>query len=254
MIAEGIAAAEALIARSIAPIKVNIPDPRAVYFAVNGEIAGFDLAPSPRAHKPDTVAEVIALANRFAEGGGFPVVWYDADKVVLVIDDNAHRVSTATLALELSELFVRVAALNGSTWHDHKRFLRLLRVDLAGTLESDYLVNAVRKIVFATTDTRSAEIRGAKESLGREIQSKAEAGAEIAERVFELVCPVYRTPGETETFAVRCTLEVDPGEARLQLVPFPDEIQRVRQRAVASIGERLHAGLTEGIPAYQGKP
>ena len=37
-------------------------------------------------------------------------------------------------------------------------------------------------------------------------------------------------------------------------MPLPDEIERVQQLAVQSIGERLAESLNEGIPAYYGNP
>ena len=87
--------------------------------------------------------------------------------------------------------------------------------------------------------------------MGRSITAKVSGEGEIPEEV-TLEVPVYSTPGETARYAVRCSVEVDPGTGRFTLAPPPDELTRVQTLALASIRERLSQGTN--IPAYLGAP
>lgn len=240
-----------------APIKLDVPDPRQVYYAIGGESAEYDLPEPPRDHRPGTLEDLISLANRFAEDvdeACRPVAWYGPEAVVLVLDDDGHRVERATLTLHHSDAFMRLVALRaGGPWFEPKPFVRLLRVDLAGTLDPGVLLERVRRVKFDNGQVTTSETTRTRESLGREIVSNVVAAGEIPEEV-TLSVPVYRTPGEAERYPFRCAVEVDPAMGRLQLLPLPDEVERVTALAVASIGARLRAGLAASVPCYMGSP
>lgn len=247
-----------------APKPLDVPDARTrFYLSGAGAVSSIKLEPPPRKHQVGTLADVIALANRFREdetaGGDAipgPVVWYGPDKAVLVIDDNGHRIEQATLTLEDSQVFRTVEALaEQKPWLEQKAFIRLLRIDLAGSLPPVELLDRVRKVTFDNGQSVLGEVRRDRESLGRQITSKvaAENGAEIPEEV-TLVVPVYSTPGERDRYPVRCAVEVDAMRGAFQLVPMPDEVERARNLAVESIAERLSGDLDSGIPFYHGKP
>jgi hypothetical protein len=183
---------------------------------INGQIVEWDIPTPPREHHPATLDEIIALAKRFEDAGSEPVVWYNHEAVVLVIDDVGHRLETATLVL----------------------------------------LNRVRKLVIGQKTTTEVNRRG--ESFGHEINALAGANTDPPDEV-DLVLPVYKTPGEQTPVYVACTVDVEVAQPKpFRLIPKPDEIERVLQVAVGSIGERLRAGLRAGLPegvvAYHGKP
>jgi hypothetical protein len=243
--------------KAAAPQKLD-SDPRTMRYALGGEEFEFDLPPAPRGHSVATLDDVIALAKRFesdgSEGTHEPAVWYDERAVVLVIDDNAHRLETATLSLAASDVFARVVRLwECREWHDHRAFIRLLRIDLARTLDPVELLERVRRVRFENGSAMTGEVQRNRESLGHEITRRVETGGEIPEEV-TLMVPVYKTPGETDPLPLRCAVEVDPARGAFQLLPLPDEIERVRHLAVARIADRLGDGLPESIPAYFGRP
>lgn len=267
MIAEAIKAIRELADLAAAPKVLDLPDPRARSFIVNGEIRECALPEPPRAHSLGRLDDLITLANRFAgkgedgesaelNGDGNPpkvVVWYDAEKVVAVLDDAGHRVETATLSLKQSDAFRRVCGLRANpSWMEQKDFIRLLRIDLAGTLDPVHLLNVVRKVRFENGVATTSEARHARESLGRTIAAAASGEGEIPEEV-TLELPVYSTPGLSFRLALRCAVEVDPARGAFRLVPLPDEIDWVSQRAVETIGGMLREGLEEGVPAYWGR-
>lgn len=260
MLAEALEFLTDLAEKAQAPVRVDPADPRAIHYAIGGRVVTLPVPPSSREHKPATLDDLIALASRSedeggnAEGDGTPVVWYDEDAVVVVFDDACHRVETATLTLQYSDAFARLMALRAERpWFEPKPFIRLLRVDLAGTLAPGELLERVRRVRFENGQTTTVESARVRESLGREIVSKVDAAGEIPEEV-TLSVPVFKTPGEGERHPCRCAVEVDPALGRLQLLPLPDEIERVTGLAVASIGDRLRAGLPESVPCYRGAP
>jgi hypothetical protein len=244
-----------IISKAETPKKIDVADPRKLFFAVGGGVEQVELPPPPRDHKPGTLAEVIALANRFQEAGATPTVWHDERQVVLVIDDDGHRVERATLAFEFSDFWRVLHDLaNRQTWLDQKSFVRLLKIQLAGTLPPGVLLDRVRKLKFEGGQVVTSRIGRADESMGRSISNAVSGEGEIPDDV-EVEVPVYRTPGETERFVVRCSIEIDASKMdAFRFLPWPDELQRVESLAVSSVGERLAEGLSEGIPAYQGQP
>jgi hypothetical protein len=224
--------------------------PQTVRRLVQGEVKEWEVPFPPREHHPATLDEVIALAKRFE--AECPVVWYDHEKVVLAIDDVSHRFETATLALEVSDTFAVVQMLRrDKPWFTQPDFVRLLRVDLAGTLDPAVLLNRVRKLVIGQKTTTEVGRRG--ESFGHEINALAGANTDPPDEV-DLVLPVYKTPGEQTPVYIACTVDVEVAQPKpFRLVPKPDEVERVLQVAVGSIGERLRAGLPEGVVAYHGR-
>jgi hypothetical protein len=217
---------------------------------VNGEVMEWEVPVEPRDHFPATLDEVIALATRFAADK--PVVWYDHEQVVLVIDDAGHRIERATLNLEISDTFGVVQMLRKEKpWFAQPDFVRLLRVDLAGTLDPAVLLNRVRKLVIGQKTTTEVNRRG--ESFGHEINALAGKDTDPPDEV-DLCLPVFKTPGEQTPVYVACTVDVEVAQPKpFRLVPKPDEVERVLQVAVGSIGERLRAGLPEGVSCYHGR-
>jgi hypothetical protein len=254
MIAEAINRLSEILVRATAPVPLDLGDPRTKAYVIGGQVVKHDSEPSPRAHEVKHLADLIALANRFAAdptSGGPPVVWYDESAVVLVVDDAGHRLETATFRLTHTDVFARLVDLAKSKpKFDQKAFVRLLRIDLAGTLDPVVLLNAVRAVRWSSvTDVNVGKQR---ESLGRDIEARCVDGKDLPEEV-TLKVPVFRQADERTPLSLRCSVEVDAGEGTFRLLPLPDEIDRVLQVAVASIAERL-TGQLDGATAYYGKP
>lgn len=244
---------------SARPTRVVTGDPRVErYLTTDGQTVSFDIPTAPREHKAKTLDEIVALAKRFSDESALPdndyspVVWYNEDAVMLVIDDGGHRLETATLDLVPSDVFGEMRRLAQSKpWYDQKSFVRLLKVDLIGTLPPGALLNVVARVKFENGTVTQGEVKKARESMSREVTAAASAEGEVPDDVTFSV-PVYKTMGERNPFPLRCTVEIDPMQARFRLMPFPDEVERVQQLAMASIAERLLGGLPENVPAYYG--
>jgi hypothetical protein len=264
--AEALTEILALKQLALEPKRLDIADPTKARFIVDGEIREYDLPATPRSHKVHNLEALISLANRFNrevevgdDGEGddsfVPVVWFDRDAVVLVIDDAGHRVNSVTLNLETSDTFAKLKSLySGQTWYDQRGFVRLLAVDFARCIDAGILLNKVRKIKFDSGVSGAGVIGRASESMGHNINSRVESAEGEIPEVVTVMSPVFKTNGETQPFPVQCSVEINPQESKFRLMPLPDQIELVTHAAVADIGDRLASSLDKGIEAYFGKP
>lgn len=259
MIADALKLLFDLVDKSANPKPLDPGDPRKKSYVVNGEIVERFLQPQPRAYQVESLEDLILLANRVIDvpdrvADASPVVWYDGMQVVLVMDDNGHRLERATFLLDCSDAFRTLVGLHeGNNWMDQKAFVQLLRIDLARTMPPAELLDKVRKVRFEGGEVRTATVARQQESLGREINSRVSTEGELPEEVV-VSCKVYRNIRESEPLGIRCSVEVDPMRAAFRLRPLPDEIDFVEQIAITQVGELLVGGLHKDIPAYQGKP
>jgi hypothetical protein len=262
MLAEGFKFLTDLARRSSEP-QLLPSDPWTERRLIDGQVQAFAHQPEPRDHEPGCLDDLIRLAVRFegavgssTEGESLsPVVWYDRGAVVVVLDDAGDRLEAATLTLEHSDVFQLLCRLRASpreAWLEQKPFVRLLRVELAGTLDPFMLLDPVRTMRWESTATTSGTVGRQQESLGREIASKVRTEQDLPEDVV-LQVPVFKTPGETARWPMRCSVDADPALCKIQLLPLPDEVERVIDLALMSIRDRLVQGLGE-IPCYRGKP
>lgn len=246
-------AGQAVLASEAKPIDAG--DPRKLAYVINGEVREFAVEPGPRNHTLGHFDEVAEIANRFAADEGCdPVVWVGPEKVVVVIDDQSHRLEKATLPLAESEPFKKLKVLRANpaaAWMDQKAFVRLLRIDLAGTIDPGALLNSVRSIRWSSQSDVS--IGRQRESLGAEISAKCQDGKDLPEDVI-LRLPVYSTQGVKLVKPIACSVEVEPSENKLRLLPLPNEIERIQQDTLDDIAEAITQAATGGTPVYLGQP
>lgn len=248
-----------LVRQSEAPRPIATGDPRRLSHFIGGQIVHTALTAPPRQHKPATLDDVISLASRFTEApvepGAMPVIWIGPERVVVVLDDCRHRCETATLDLSHSTPWLRLSAIGAKLRGEpleHKAFLRLLRIELAGCLAPIDLYDKVKRVTFENGQTVTANVsRNKAESMGRAINAAVSGEGEIPEEV-TLAVPVYSTPGETARYPVRCSVEVEPLSGTFALAPLPDELAKVQALALTAIESRLLGSVA--CPVYFGQP
>lgn len=249
MITEALKYFASLANASVKPERVEIGDPAKVVFLVGDKEVHIDRPFPSRSHKADDLETIVSMANRFAAGE--PSIWVDDDNVVLVIDESEYRADRVRLDLETTDVWGTIEGLKGSgSWFEQRALLRLLRVDLAGAIPSLSLADKVKKVRFENSQVTTGEKTRDRESLGREINSRVDAGVDLPEEV-ELVAAVYRVG---QKFSIRCSFEADPARGMFQLIPFPDEVSRVRNLAVMQIIEAISEDIEEGVEVYRGIP
>jgi hypothetical protein len=255
MIADAIKALVELGRAADAPQPLAVSDPDNLHVVLGGKMTVVPRPLPPRGHKPETLDDLVALANRFAGADHSPVVWYSAGAVVVVLNDDDRRDSTATLELVESELFTKVRELAAfRRAMTQKELVRLLRIDLAGALEPAALLNPVRRMTWSSSGETRATVERNRESMGKDIALTVRADADIPEEV-NLRVPVFANPGEGEhDVLVRCAVDVEPLEQTFRLIPLPGEVDNAVHTALADIAARLQQTLNDGVPAYQGTP
>lgn len=229
---------------------VNIPgDGRKAYVDQAGKVTPYDVTSPLREHRVNSVADLIAAAGKWNTS---PVVWINGDAVVLVPDD-ADRRDSVTLKLSKSAAFAKLICLNQSPVLDQQALVRVLRIDLQGTINRVALLTAVRNIKFRVSDSGASSIQQGNESLGRTIEAEVTGAGDIPESVV-VSCAVFANPGERElTFTVGCDLEIVPADKKFRFRPIPDEIERVTDAALQGIRERIEGEL-KGVAVFFGSP
>lgn len=242
-------ASEAVEASGADPIA--IVDPRAEYFFVKGAPVVVPRPKPRRDHVVKSLDDLIGLAIRFGEPA---TVWHAEDAVIVVIDDDGHRVERVRLPLAESDTFKTIRGLRQSkAWLDHKSFCRLLRLDLANALTAGSLLNVVKEVRFDSGVVVSGKLNRTQESLGRDISSAVSCERDIPEQV-TLTTRIYSTQGVQTDVRIRADVDVDPGNATFRLIPIPDEIETAFQYVMNTLNGYLNAALPGEIPCYYGTP
>jgi len=250
MIKEAFEYLVSLAKASVAPVEVKTGDPRVITYLVGQGPIQIAKPEPPRNHSVDTLADLIELANRFADDGQ-PVIWVGETRVILVIDDAGHRVDTVEYALEQSDAFKTLKGLHISqSWHEQKAFIRLLRINFGRALAPGLLLDRVRKVRFENSQITTAEKTRDRESMGKDITSRVATNDEIPESVC-LELPVFEL---CEPESVQCAVDVDPSRGLFQLIPFPDEMERAVDHALMSISNVIGADVEEEVLVYRGEP
>ena len=258
MIREALEYFASLAQRADEPFEVKGVTEESRVFLVGGQEVIVERCHPSRSHRVDHIDEIAALAKRFKDIWCLPVIWCSPKAVVLVFDDLEFRHNVATMTLNLGDSFRVLAALRanpGAAWKAHKDFVRLLRIDLARTLDPAALLRRVERVRWSAETAITATTRGAKESLDKSMLAEAKMDGEDLPDEVTLNVRVLKNPGEDATYPVRCTVEVDAMEQRFRLLPLPDEIERVESLVVASLIQRLKDSLEDTpVPVYWGSP
>lgn len=242
-------------AKTASPI--DLKDPTRIGYVIDGVIEVNSVPFPPRSHTVKGLDEIVMLADRFADSDSesMPVVWFDDHAVILTIDDGGHRLNSVAMPLETSDVFAKLIELRKNPRpYEQKDFIRLLRVDLAGTLDAVLLLAKCRKLKFTSSGEVTSIKKTQSESLGKEIRSQVETdGGDLPEEV-TLFAPVHKTFGLRKPVPIKCAVEVFPADGTFKLVPMPDEIEKAQQEAMQRIAERLREVLPDNVRAYYGKP
>lgn len=224
-------------------------------FVQHGDtITEYVITPTVRKHYVHSLIDLILFARR--PDNKAPIVWHDSDGVTLLIDD-ADRRDSVFFPLTASKRFevLRTLAKNKPAFNQ-SQFVRLLRVELG--LDNLKIVSKFRKLDWSMSNDGSGDIQHGNNKVGKSVLAKVQGIDELPEELAVEV-PVYQQTGERQAYVVKCAVEIDTVNQQFQLIPMPDELERVIDLAQASIHDRLVAALGEvdgqkAIPVYYGKP
>lgn len=234
-------------------------DRRTAWVFVGNELREVPLDPPVRAHEVRSLADLIAYARDIGgqDKPGDPacVVWHSREAVVLVLDD-ADRRDRVTFPLHYSLRFAMLQKLvKERPLMKQSQFVRMLRIDLGLPAP---IVNQWRKLDWETGVQTRGEVRHGADRLGKEIRAACTGIEDLPDEVV-IECPVYLDAGERQEYPIRCAVELDTLNTNIQLLPLPDELERVEDLAQASIRDRLERELVDvkdkaSIPVYHGTP
>lgn len=230
------------------PKILEIPgDGRSVAFA---DKQGFPLlhpVPPPcRNHTIFDITDFIAAVNFWSdpEKG---VVFHNDHEIAALLDHTDRR-DIVTMPLRYSEIFDFLQKIPRSVL-DHKKFIRVLKHDMAGCVPEG-LLPRIRKIEVASGGRQSADVQHGKDRGTREFMAELANAADIPE-IVPVTTSVYANPGLRAAQTIRCSLDVDVHAMTFQFGALPDEINAAIESAQALIHERL---LNEVAPrqVFQG--
>jgi len=219
---------------------IAIPgDDRQVILSEGGTHTLHELPPPRRQHIVHSVDDLLRAAKRW--GDKKCAVWHDEKQAVLVVNDGERR-DVVALPLTFSDKFKTLAGLKGSAAvFDHRKLVRLLRHDLAGSV-GDLILPRVRKIAFKRSSDGGRDIQHGKESLGRSVEETIQ-GVDDFPDGFACLLTVYSTAGTTLNCRVELSLDVDVTNEQFRVEPLPDQLQN----ALDETQRALHATLVEGL-------
>ena len=225
-------------------------DGRTKFVRIGNEIREIAIKPQPRKHKPLSLDSLIEFVKNL-EFPGNAVVWHGDDKIALVTDD-ADRRDNLAMPLAHTKRFLLLKQLEiHKEWHDQLAFVRMLRLDFG--LDNIGVVAKFRRLAWSDGSKTTGEFVHGADKMGRQINSQVENAADLPDE-FDVEIPVYdEFPGEM--LAVRCAVEIDSRNQRLQLVSMPGELKRVLTATQEMIHDWLTRELSEGGTAiYYGTP
>lgn len=226
-------------------------EPAHVYYTVgeDGTATRVESSPRPRAHKLATVAEVLDFVERKGTEQG-SVIWYDRDYVTVIVDDSTRR-DHAQVNLTFTPQFAMLLSLEKRRAFKQKDFVRLLRVELAGTQQDSRLLDWVRSVRFTSQGTAAGQVRHGRESMGRDLDAAvtSELADECPEEITLLV-RVYDDPVMTTRSKVVCAVEIEPASEEFSLTPLPLELHNAIEDQVERIGSDFREGAK--CPVFRG--
>jgi hypothetical protein len=225
-------------------------DGRKMFVQQGMEIKDFALEPKPRQHCVHSLVDLIVFARR--EDNKAPIVWHSEQGVCLLTDDGDRRDRVVFMLTKSDRFAVLEQLAEKKPCLDQRQLVRLLRVELG--LDNVKVVQQFRKLDWQFSDETAGEVKHGQDRLGKTINAQVAGVSELPDEL-DIEVPVFKQTGERTEYKVRCAIEIDTVNKQFQLVPMPDELERVMDLAQADIHKRLSEGLAEKkIPVYYGAP
>jgi len=210
----------------------QFPD-QAVITRPNGTVE-FRECPRPHlAHKVDLIRDLVALISLSEETSGDWRFWIGERAIIMTLDETLRE--RATMALDFTEQFESLCRCAGKLY-DHAGFIRLLTVDLHGTVDAA-AVSVLRNVKVSVLNETEGDVQKTANSLGKRVASRISGAGDIPE-IMTVETPVYDQDA-TSTFTIRCALLVDPMAATFQIRPLPGEIRLAKEQARFLFREQL---------------
>lgn len=214
-----------------------------------------DVSQPLRLHKLLSVQEVVAFA-RFAKAdlGSSPIVWIGEQVVTVTLDDRRLFADRAIYSFRPTGEWLLIDELTQRMdGHDQKKFLRLLRVDLAECFARDdqrlLLINNVRKV----RAQQSTNLGNGSGSYDATLASSSDTAIDWPDNL-DLLVRLFDDPALTLREPIRCAFDVEPMPPRFVLSPLTAHIARALGNTLELASQTIRAELKDEIPVFLGQP
>lgn len=226
------------------PKTIDVGSPYKVGYLIGERVEVYDKALPPREHVVYDLDSLRAWCDERSP------VWHNDDRVVVVLDDEAYRVSTVAMPLPLHPTFG--ALCQAPERVDQALLIRWLRLHLKETLEKDYptLIATMREIRIRQNVAGQGTVEHGRESMGKTIDNSVTGADAIPEEVL-LNVPIWLH--HEARVQVRCYFDIDVQAVKFTFAPMPGELEHARQAAQAWLHEQLEALAPEST-VYFGSP
>lgn len=195
------------------------------------------------------VFQGITFDNVGADKGEADPAVFIAPGEIIFVHDLADRRDVSLCTLAQTEAYKWLAEKSGSQM-TQADFIRLLRITFRGCTSADsVLISLLRKLQFNAASEVSGNLQHGRESVGRSIQSEM-VGKDAVPEELTLNVPIF----ENHVFVapITCAIEIFPQERVFKLTPYPMQVRRAMDEAMADI-ETVLTG-EDMPPVFRGKP
>ncbi len=238
-----------------------VAEPRHVYWLSNrktGELQKHYSELPPRDVQLYTVDDIVAALKMYIEKEFAPapiVLCGHGEITAILCDDSKGELCRACrdrlrVKMATSSQFNLLATFARSRQYlNQQSFVRMLRVDLAGTLGAD-TINIFRKVRFAKNEDGTGEVKTGRETMGNQINREVlGVNGEIPE-ILTVTIAVYEDM-PTERKAIECAIDIDVDNRTFAMLPLNGELATAQQETDFTIKTQLIAALP-GIPVFAG--
>lgn len=177
----------------------------------------------------------------------FAAVFVTPERIILVHDLKDRR-NISICPLQISPQYNWLLQ-NGGKQMSQTSIVRELRITFRNCLQSENLLGLLRSLKFNTDLSGNADLQHGRESMGKSVLAKV-TGVDALPEETDLMMPVFNNHGKKT--GIKCAIEVFPAEQTFAITPYPQELTRAMDDAVAD----LIMMFTDNDlpPCYRGTP
>jgi len=164
--------------------------------------------------------------------------------ITAIIDEGAHRVVQLSMKLTTTGVWDLLTRMEKDRrLYKQREFLDILRTDLAGCVDDDF-VALIRQIRVSASSLADHEVGVGKESLGKQASLATTAGNKPIPEQISLEVNIFRDVPEIARQAVRAAVICEVAE--FGLIPLPMDLDC----AMLSTQEAIAGSLTDLLKLY----
>lgn len=221
----------------------------------DGEIIRHSVPAPYRTHHLTNIEDLCASLVKY----GSPEttsVWVANTLIEGVLEDTDDSYREDKVFMEIQEHYaMNVLRRDCSRWQSQKELVEMVRHDFSDTIiDPGSFETSIKKLKFATASEEAGEYTHTSAAMGKSIEGKVTAAADLPERV-SISFNMY--PQLADQFGslvkVECDLYTAPTDGELKLSPIPGQLEMAKRHGTGFVVNYLRDNL-EGYSVYSGYP